>query len=376
MGEGAAAVAVAERPHALGARPQLVVDLDEAVVVGLDAGGLQPEIVGVGHAPDAEQEVRAGDLGRRAAARGGEADAPVRVGDRVVRRGGDDPDSLALEDLLDRRGDVLVLPGDEPVGLFDHRHPAAEAAVHLRELEADVAAAEQDQVLGQEIDLHHARVGEMGDAVEAGDVGHPRAGADVDEDALALDHLVADAHPPRALEAGMVVVDRAPLHAPQPFLDALGRAFDEGVLARLDLLHVDAHRAVDDDAEVGGAPRHVSGAGAGDEGLGRGAAGVDAGPAEALALDDGDGHAGAGQSGGEKRAGLPGADDDRVERLRHGSSVAGIRPEGHYTLPSRKKYIGMVKVRRSDSAPGFSSWMWAFEMCANFIPSRAPLSRT
>ena len=31
-----------------------------------------------------------------------------------------------------------------------------EAAVHLAELEADVAAADDDQVLRQEVDVHHA----------------------------------------------------------------------------------------------------------------------------------------------------------------------------------------------------------------------------
>ena len=45
--------------------------------------------------------------------------------------------------------------------------------------------------------------------------------------------------------------------------------------------------------------------------LGGHAAGVDAGPAKELSFDVGHCLAGAGQLAGERRAGLPGADDDR-----------------------------------------------------------------
>ena len=72
-------------------------------------------------------------------------------------------------------------------------------------------------------------------------------------------------------------------------------------------------RPPSDDAEIGGAARQVGGIGAGDQRLGRDAAGVDAGAAEELALDERDGHARGGQPAGQRRSGLAGADDDRVE---------------------------------------------------------------
>jgi hypothetical protein len=53
--------------------------------------------------------------------------------------------------------------------------------------------------------------------------------------------------------------------------------------------------------------------GARDQGLGRHAAGVDAGAAEQLALDQRDPHAGGGQAADQRRPGLAGADDDGVE---------------------------------------------------------------
>ena len=60
--------------------------------------------------------------------------------------GGADRDAFGLEDLAHRLRDVLVFAADQPRRLLDDRHLGAEAAVHLRELEADVAAADDDQM--------------------------------------------------------------------------------------------------------------------------------------------------------------------------------------------------------------------------------------
>ena len=89
-----------------------------------------------------------------------------RVLDREVER-----DALALEDALDLGRDLVVLAGDQPVAVLEHRDARAEAPVHLRELQADVAAADDQQVLGQEVDGHHRGVGEdrhVGDALPRG----------------------------------------------------------------------------------------------------------------------------------------------------------------------------------------------------------------
>ena len=59
--------------------------------------------------------------------------------------------------------------------------------------------------------------------------------------------------------------------------------------------------------------------GAGDHGLGGRAAGVDAGAAEDIALDEGDLLSGSGEPDGEEGACLTGADDDGVEVGDHGS---------------------------------------------------------
>ena len=39
--------------------------------------------------------------------------------------------------------------------LLDHRDLGSEAAEHLGEFQPDIAAADDDQMLGQEVELHH-----------------------------------------------------------------------------------------------------------------------------------------------------------------------------------------------------------------------------
>ena len=104
-------------------------------------------------------------------------------------------------------------------------------------------------------------------------------------------------------------------------LEPVARPPGDRVLPRLDPRHVDARprrrRATPNSA---GPPRHVRRIGAGHHRLGRNAAGVHAGAAEQMTLDDRDPHAGCGQAPGQWRPGLPGADDDRVECLGHACS--------------------------------------------------------
>src|SRR3546814_6876722 len=77
--------------------------------------------------------------------------------------------------------------------------------------------------------------------------------------------------------------------------------------------HVDADFAFEQHSEIGRAARDMRGPRAGDQGLGRHAAGVDAGAAEQLAFDQRDRAARLRQPPGQRRTGLPGTDDDRVE---------------------------------------------------------------
>ena len=59
-------------------------------------------------------------------------------------------DALVLQDLLDRGGNVFVLPLNQARPHLDDGHLAAESPEHLAELQPDVAAAHDDQVLAEE----------------------------------------------------------------------------------------------------------------------------------------------------------------------------------------------------------------------------------
>ena len=63
--------------------------------------------------------------------------------------------------LADRLGDVLVLAPDQPRRHLDDRHLGAEAPIHLREFEADVAAADDDEMPRHAVEREHRRVGEI-----------------------------------------------------------------------------------------------------------------------------------------------------------------------------------------------------------------------
>src|SRR5262249_32724676 len=190
--EASAAVAGAERPDARDAGAQLLVDADHALRVGLDAGPLECEVIRVGHAADGEEQVRADHLGGAfRAAHPGHDLAPARLDGRAL---GPDAhgDALLLQDAAQGRGDVLVLARDEPRAALQYRDLAAEAPIQLPELEADVAAADDDEVRRQLVQRQEARVVEVRDALHPGHFGPGGTRADVDEDPLRAQHLVVD----------------------------------------------------------------------------------------------------------------------------------------------------------------------------------------
>ena len=186
MREGAAAVRLPQRPDSGHVGSKLVIDRDETALVGRDAGLSQAEIVRVGRSSDGEQKVRAAHLLVTAFAVHAHAHTvPIARGAQAFRA---EPefDTLALEDGLHFRRHVLVFARDEARPHFDHRDATAEAAVHLGELEPDVAPADDQEVLGQEIDVHHARIVEVLDFIQSLDAPHGRASSDVEENLRAL----------------------------------------------------------------------------------------------------------------------------------------------------------------------------------------------
>ena len=314
--EGAAAIAVAERPDAGGAgAAQLVVDGDEAARVGGDAGRVEAEVGGVGLAADGEQQVRARHVGLAAVSHAvctRTPFAPSRATDRHFALARIAMPSRSSTCCNGRRH-LFVLARDDARAHLAHRDLRAEAAEDLRELEADVAAADHHQVLGQVVEFEDAAVVERVDLIEPRHRGPQWGAADVEEDARRGVGGIADLHRARPGEARLALHHREVRRAAEPTGQRLVRGGDDLVLPRPHRGHVHAHRRVEHDAPLGRAPRHLRCARAGDPGFRRHAAVVDAGAAERPTLDQHRLQALTGATRRERRPGLAGADHDGIE---------------------------------------------------------------
>ena len=140
---------------------QLVVDGDVAARVGGDAGLVRPRSSVLGRRPDGEQQVGAVDLAAAPSSQSTPTATPLAVPGRRAMHSAPRRTSTPSRSriCLHRVGDVGVLAGDQPRRHLDHGDLGAEAAVHLRELQPDVAAADDDQVLGQASRAPSSRVG-------------------------------------------------------------------------------------------------------------------------------------------------------------------------------------------------------------------------
>ena len=111
-----------------------------------------------------------------------------------------------LDDVLDRGGNIFVFARNQPRVSLQDGDFAAEAAVHLPKLQADVAAADDDEMLGQKIDLHHRGVCEIADLIETRHGRNDGTAADVDEDLIGSEAVLADCDHMRRLETRLPFV--------------------------------------------------------------------------------------------------------------------------------------------------------------------------
>ena len=72
------------------------------------------------------------------------------------------------------------------------REVAAEIGKKLRALKPDVAAADHDQMLGQEVHVHHAGIGKIRHLVDARHIGDGSPPSDIEDYTLRLQHLAVD----------------------------------------------------------------------------------------------------------------------------------------------------------------------------------------
>src|SRR5207248_634494 len=274
---------VADGVGAFCGRAVAIVDPDGSLVVELDAALVAAEVVGVGTPADRDQQVGPADL---SAALQVDRDVALLAFHARHRGALAQLDAFLAKRFLDLDGDVRILAREQVLSAIDDGDGRAEAPEHLRELAADVAAAQDHEVRGQLAKLHHRAVVQPGHGLETLDRRHHRPRAGVDDDGLRPMDFAFHFDAPLAGEPGMAAQEREAISgALEPVLDPAPPAADDSVLA------IDDRRKVDPylsgmDPEARGATRDVSGAGARHHRLGRRAADVDAGPTEILALDE------------------------------------------------------------------------------------------
>ena len=187
---------------------------------------IEAEVIGVGAAADGEQDVRADDRRVRPSSQSTPtAMHLLRAGSKwmhsAFRR---TVDAFRFQNLLDGCGDVFVLVRDQARAFLDDGDFAAEAAEHLPELQADVAAADDHQVARQDVELDHGAVGEIGDGRAtpgmSGTMARPPT-------LMKICSAVRRSSPTRIscgrFEAGVAFEDGAVLHAVQPAFEAGAR---------------------------------------------------------------------------------------------------------------------------------------------------------
>src|SRR5690606_16744981 len=116
---------------------------------------VEAEIACVGDAADGEQDMRADDGAVAIVAIDADRHALLVWRKRDAFGLQAEGDAFLLEDGLDGVRNLGILAADQTRSLLDDGDLAAEAAEHLREFQPDIAAADNDEMFGQEIDLHH-----------------------------------------------------------------------------------------------------------------------------------------------------------------------------------------------------------------------------
>src|SRR5262249_26925619 len=134
-----------------------------------------------------------------------------------------DVDAFALQNLADGLRYIFVFALDQARAHLDDGHLTAEAAEHLSKLEADIAAAHDDQMPRKKVDLHHGAVGQILDLIESRHLRDQHAPAHVDEDALRGKPLRPHADLARRFKTSVAFVDRAVFQFLQPILQAGSR---------------------------------------------------------------------------------------------------------------------------------------------------------
>ena len=109
----------------------------------------------LGVRPDRQKNVSACHFWRTFFACHADGDTAIAFRQRDTFRIQPDVYALSLQDFAHSLGNVFVLPSNQARSHFHNRHFAPEAAINLGELQPNITSADDDEMLGQEIDVHH-----------------------------------------------------------------------------------------------------------------------------------------------------------------------------------------------------------------------------
>src|SRR5579872_3179480 len=152
--KSAAAIAVPQCPDAGHVRLQRIINGDVAAGVGGNPSSVESQIVGVGSTSHGQKNVSARYFWRTFFACEADRDATVAFRQRDTLCIQPDAYALSLQDFAHRLGNVFVLPSNQTRSHFHNRDFAPQAAIDLSELQPNITSADDDEMLGQEIDVH------------------------------------------------------------------------------------------------------------------------------------------------------------------------------------------------------------------------------
>ena len=301
-------------------RAQAAVDLDQAALADLDAGGVEPERLDVGPAAGGDDEVVG--LGRLAVV--GEGDLVVLRLDVLDQRAGVDLHALLGQPAAGELGDVGVLEREDAVDRLEQRDLGAEPRVGGRDLGAGRAGADDGQRAGQLLERPRLLRADHA-AAELGAGDRQRDGAGGEHDALRrLELLVAD-------RDGLAAAQRAPRPRCTRSSFFLNRPATPPVsvlmtfLRRSETLPKSTVRDGDLDAELAGLVDLGEDVGDAQDRLGRDARVVEAAAADGVLLHDRRLHPELGRPDRRDVATGTRADDDAVVRSQPWRSTLSAR---------------------------------------------------
>src|SRR5215469_10486285 len=147
MRESSSSIAVAHRPYSRNVRTKLVIHHDVAMFICLDARLLQPEIVRVRPPSHREQYVRTNYLGISLCTGHANCDILSTWLELNALSTHSHINLFLLENVLNRRRNVLILVPHNACGPLDNRHFAAKTTEHLGKFNPDVPTSNHHEVL-------------------------------------------------------------------------------------------------------------------------------------------------------------------------------------------------------------------------------------